>query len=171
MPHKRTCGFYYARTNTFCLLFTRRCKYEPWHLRVAIDVRQVTGSVTYTAWEVYNEMVKRPEMSASSLGAPGGPKAGVTLAKFPLLKSFLCDSTYEGSGEARMLSTLIIRGQGTSWTVKLADPSTGLMLRAVVDSYDLVHGALEALLGQPNCPWEHDPYARPTNGRGKRRKS
>jgi hypothetical protein len=136
-----------------------------------IDASECVGSWTFQIQERIHAMAKRPEPLATVGTGGQAAKCGVQLAKFPVLKSMLCDLRYEEGDEVRMPSYLIIRPQGGAWHVTLKDPSTGLQLRVSVESYDLVHGALESLLSAPGCPWEVDPWAKPEGTRKKRRAS
>jgi hypothetical protein len=115
----------------------------------------------------FHDMPKPPKPIAPEGGLmpPHAPK-GEWLELYPLVASYLCDSTWEGeAGKSRRPSSLMVFPQHGQWTFLLKEPNHGLELRAVVEAPEQGVPALEGMLASPQPPWTTDPYARARKGK------
>lgn len=150
------------------LIYTRKSGWVPW--RFAGALRGARFAVEVKMWFRYGRSVvpKKPEVANGSNVRAVAYKTGAILKNFPVLRSYLTDTTYEGSTDRRQPGLLIIRPSGGQWHITLKDPSTATQLRVSVDDLDRAFTALEGLLLSPECPWEDDEWQQ-SRGAKKRR--
>lgn len=129
------------------------------------------GRAPWPPEEEYHVMPRPPVEGVAAAAAPAtAAKHGKYLLSYPELRGYLLDLCYEGTGQPRVPSWLMIRPGAGHWTVTLKDPQERRLLRVMVEKEDMAFAALEALLTLPVVPWEVDQYAQELPGRRGKKK-
>ena len=90
-------------------------------------------------------------------------------AKAPLTRSFLLDTSYEGTDDERQTGYIVLRAQETRWTMTLKDPSSCLQFFVGAPTLKDLWKLVETVLGDPSTPWATDEYAKQRAPRARRK--
>lgn len=74
------------------------------------------------------------------------------------LRAFFVDQVYADGESEREPGCLIVKATSQGWLWLLKEPSQALMLRVQGRTWDEACLIADAFLGDPEAPWEIDPY-------------
>lgn len=91
--------------------------------------------------------------------------------ELPRWREFLLAQTYSDGVTERQAGLVIFRADGDGWQFTLKDPTSCTMLKVSARTWDEALLVVEGLLGDPDAPWETDPYESAKRGRSRGRRS
>lgn len=90
---------------------------------------------------------------------------------FPNVRGFFLDQTYGADESERSPGLMILKATADGWQWTLKEVTSCLMLRFSSRTFDEGVLLAEAFLGDPNAPWETDPYEAGKRGRSRKPKA